>query len=169
MISSNKPNVTLILDDASFVVEFSNMSKEHFEIYCFENAFQFIQWTNKNQPVKLIVCGFNLLGVNGITLRKNCKNIPKTANVPFFLIVDRINDSNKHVALYKHFADIFDLPINKEEFLLRANYIIANPTIYHHTIKNKKNDFADYSMPFMKRVFDIVVSGMALLSLSPVF
>jgi response regulator RpfG family c-di-GMP phosphodiesterase len=93
MISSNKPNVTLILDDASFVVEFSNMSKEHFEIYCFENAFQFIQWTNKNQPVKLIVCGFNLLGVNGITLRKNCKNIPKTANVPFFLIVDRINDS----------------------------------------------------------------------------
>ncbi len=93
MISSNKPNVTLILDDASFVVEFSSMFKEHFEIYCFENAFQFIQWTNKNQPVKLIVCGFNLLGVNGITLRKNCKNIPKTANVPFFLIVDRINDS----------------------------------------------------------------------------
>jgi response regulator RpfG family c-di-GMP phosphodiesterase len=93
MISSNKPNVTLILDDASFVVEFSSMFKEHFEIYCFENAFQFIQWINKNQLVKLIVCGFNLLGVNGITLRKNCKNIPKTANVPFFLIVDRINDS----------------------------------------------------------------------------
>ncbi len=169
MISSNKPHVALILDDASFVVEFSSMFKEYFEIYCFENAFQFIQWTNKNPPVKLIVSGFDLLGVNGITLRKNCKNIPKTANVPFFLIVDRINDSNKHVALYEHFADIFDLPINKEEFLLRANYIIANPPRYHHTIKNKKNDFADYSMPFMKRLFDIFVSGLALLLLSPVF
>lgn len=169
MTNSTKPSIALILDDVSFIADFSAMFKDYFEIYCFDNAFQFIQWTNKNPPVKLIVSGFDLLGVNGITLRKNCKNIPKTANVPFFLIVDRINDSNKHVALYEHFADIFDVPINKDEFLQRANYIITHPPRYHHSIQNSKNDFADYSMPFMKRVFDIVVSGLALLALSPVF
>lgn len=169
MKDSSKSSIALILEDSSFIASFCAMFKDDFEIYCFDNAFQFIQWTNKNSPVKLIVSGFDLLGVNGITLRKNCKNIPKTANVPFFLIVDRINDSNKHVALYEHFADIFETPINKEEFLIRAKYIIAQPPRYHYSIQNNKNDFADYSMPFMKRVFDIVVSGFALLLLSPVF
>jgi len=109
-MSSNKPCITLILDDANFISEFSRMFKNHFEIFNFDNAFQFIQWTNKNKPVKLIISGFDLLGVNGITLRKNCKNILKTANVPFFLIVKRINDNNKNVALSEHFADIFELP-----------------------------------------------------------
>jgi lipopolysaccharide/colanic/teichoic acid biosynthesis glycosyltransferase len=169
MPHSTKPSIALILDNSAFIVDFTNLFKDHFEIFCFDNDFQFVQWTNKNPPVKLIVSGFDLLGVNGITLRKNCKNIPKTANVPFFLIVDKITDHNKHVAIYEHFADIFDLPIQKEEFLVRANYVIKHPPRYHHTIKNSKNDFADYSMPFMKRLFDIVVSGFALLALSPVF
>lgn len=168
-MSSNKPGIALILDDANFISEFSHTFNEHFEIFNFDNAFQFVQWTNKNKPVKLIVSGFDLLGVNGITLRKNCKNIPKTANVPFFLIVERINDSNKNVALYEHFADIFELPINKEEFLSRALYIVENPPRYHHSIQNTKNDFSAYSMPFAKRAFDVLVSGIAILALSPVF
>lgn len=165
----SKPSIALILDDAIFISEFSNMFSEHFEIFCFDNAFQFVQWTNKNKPVKLIVSGFDLLGVNGITLRKNCKNIPKTANVPFFLVVERINDNNKNVALYEHFADIFEIPINKEEFLTRAMHIVNNPPRYHHSIQNAKNDFLAYSMPFAKRAFDVIVSGSALLALSPVF
>jgi lipopolysaccharide/colanic/teichoic acid biosynthesis glycosyltransferase len=168
-MSSNKPCITLILDDANFISEFSKMFKNHFEIFNFDNAFQFIQWTNKNKPVKLIISGFDLLGVNGITLRKNCKNILKTANVPFFLIVKRINDNNKNVALSEHFADIFELPINKEEFLSRALYIIENPPRYHYSIQNSKNNFSAYSMPITKRAFDIIISSIAILALSPIF
>lgn len=168
-MSLNKPSIALILDDVDFIVEFSNMFKEHYEIFCFDNAFQFIQWTNKNDSLKLIVSGYDLLGVNGITLRQNCKNIPKTANVPFILIVERMSDNNKRLAISEHFADIFEKPLNKNEFLIRANYLILNPPRYHHTIQNKRSEFADYSMPFMKRFFDIIVSGTALLLLTPIF
>lgn len=165
----NKPNIALIIDDIDFITNFSDLYKDDFEIFCFDNAFQFIQWTNKNAAVQLIVSGYDLLGVNGITLRKNCKNIPKTANVPFILIVDNLSDTNKHIALYEHFADIFPKDVPKEEFLIRVLFLIKNPPRYHHSIQNKRAEFPDYSMPLMKRIFDVFVSGLALLLLSPLF
>ncbi len=168
-MSRSKPSIAIIINDTDFITKFSDTFNENFEIFCFDNAFQFIQWTNKNPSAKLILSGYDLLGVNGVTLRKNCKNIPKTANVPFILIVDDLSDSNKHIALYEHFADIFSLDFSKEEFLIRANFLIENPPRYHHSIKNKRAEFPNYSMPVMKRVFDIFVSGIALLLLLPLF
>ncbi|MES2381648.1 MAG: sugar transferase [Bacteroidota bacterium] len=168
-MNAKKPAIALIDENPELIVDFSHQFRDNFEIFSFENVFQFIQWTNKNPPVKLIISGNDLLGVKGMTLRKNCKNIPKTANVPFITLVPKITERNKSVALHEEFADIFDLPINKNDFLIRANYLIDNPPRYHQSILNARNEFADYSMPFMKRLFDILVSGIALLCLSPVF
>lgn len=168
-MNANKPAIALIDENPELIVDFSHQFRDNFEIFSFENVFQFIQWTNNNPPVKLIVSGSDLLGVKGISLRKNCKNIPKTANVPFVTLVPKITERNKSVALHEEFADIFELPINKNDFLIRANYLIENPPRYHQSILNARNEFADYSMPFMKRLFDILVSGAALLCLSPVF
>jgi lipopolysaccharide/colanic/teichoic acid biosynthesis glycosyltransferase len=168
-MNAKKPAVAIIDENPELLVDFAHQFNNHFEIFSFENVFQFIQWTNKNEAVKLIVSGNDLLGVNGITLRKNCKNIPKTANVPFITLVPKITERNKSIALHEEFADIFELPILKEDFLIRANYLIENPPRYHQSILNARNEFAEYKMPPMKRLFDIVVSGVALITLSPVF
>lgn len=162
-----KPRVAYISANPDNIVEFSHLFKDDFEIFHFENIFNFIQWTNKNEPVKLIITQTDLLGVNGITLRKNCKNIPKTANVPFVIIVERITASNRSIALHEQFADIFELPIVKEEFLQRANYLIENPPRYHKSILQNTVEFPKYHMPVAKRIFDVVVSVVALLLLSP--
>jgi lipopolysaccharide/colanic/teichoic acid biosynthesis glycosyltransferase len=166
--SNNKPRIAFISTDADSIVEFSHLFKEEFEIYHFDNIFQFIQWSNKNEPVKLIVPHSDLLGVNGITLRKNCKNVPNTANVPFVLIVDRINDSSRSIALHEQFADIFERPVKKEEFLARAKYLIENPPRYHKSILDARTEFPKYHMPFSKRLFDIIVASIALMLLSPI-
>ena len=168
-MNAKKTAVAIIDENPELLVDFAHQFNNHFEIFSFENVFQFIQWTNKNEAVKLIVSGNDLLGVNGITLRKNCKNIPKTANVPFITLVPKITERNKSIALHEEFADIFELPILKEDFLIRANYLIENPPRYHQSILNARNEFAEYKMPHMKRLFDIVVSGVALITLSPVF
>lgn len=164
-----KPRIAFVSADADSIVEFSHQFKEDFEIFHFDNIFQFIQWTNLNEPVKLIVTYSDLLGANGITLRKNCKNVPKTANVPFVLIVDRITDASRNIALLEQFADIFERPVKREEFMTRATFLIDNPPRYHKSIVNNANIFPKYSIPVAKRVFDIVFSSLALLFLLPFF
>jgi lipopolysaccharide/colanic/teichoic acid biosynthesis glycosyltransferase len=150
-------------------VEFSHLFREHFEINYFQNIFQFIYWASRNEPLKLIVTHSDLLDVNGINLRQNCKQIPNTQFVPFIAIFDRITFSNRSISFSEHYADIFERPINSEEFLTRAKYLIENPPYF--TNKNNLNDFnlTHYRMPFSKRIFDITVAALALLILSPFF
>lgn len=164
-----KDRIAYISADPDSIVEFSHLFREDFEIYHFDNIFQFIQWTNVNDPVKMVVTHSDLLGANGITLRKNCKNVPKTANVPFILIVDRITQANKNIALLEQFADIFERPVNREEFMMRARYLIDNPPRYHKSIVSHQNLFPKYSIPAAKRAFDIVVASLALIMLTPFF
>lgn len=164
-----KERIAFIASNPDAIVEFSHTFKEDFEIFHFDNIFQFIQWTNLNDAVSLIVTYSDLLGANGITLRKNCKNVPKTANVPFILIVDRITSASRNIALLEQFADIFERPVNREDFLARANYLITNPPRYHKSIVSTQNAFPKYSIPFAKRMFDIVVASIALLILTPFF
>ncbi len=162
-----KHRIAFVSSDADSIVEFSHLFKEDFEIYHFDNIFQFIQWTNKNDAVKLVVTYSDLLGANGITLRKNCKNVPKTANVPFILIVNRITEASRNIALHEQFADIFERPVNREDLLARANYLIENPPRYHKSILDSKTIFPKYSIPLVKRVFDLVVSITALIVILP--
>lgn len=169
MNTETKPRIAFISADADSIVEFSHQFKEEFEIFHFDNIFQFIQWTNINDPVKLIVTYSDLLGANGITLRKNCKNVPKTANVPFVLVVDRITEASRNIALMEQFADIFERPVHKEDFMMRANFLIENPPRYHKSLVNNQTIFPKYSIPFSKRAFDIVFASLALLFLLPFF
>ncbi|MDP1726012.1 MAG: sugar transferase [Bacteroidota bacterium] len=165
----DKHRIAFISNDADSIVEFSHLFKEDFEVFHFDNIFQFIQWTNKNEAVKLIVTYSDLLGANGITLRKNCKNVPKTANVPFCLIVDRITDASRNIALHEQFADIFERPVQHEEFLARTQYLIANPPRYHKSILDSRAIFPKYTIPVAKRSFDLIVACLALLFLAPFF
>ncbi|OYU97030.1 MAG: response regulator receiver protein [Bacteroidetes bacterium B1(2017)] len=167
--ASGKDRVAFVSADADSIVEFSHSFKEEFEVFHFDNIFQFIQWTNLNEPVKLIVTYSDLLGANGITLRKNCKNVPKTANVPFVLIVDRITDASRNIALLEQFSDIFERPVKHDEFMTRAKYLIDNPPRYHKSIVNNQSIFPKYSIPFAKRIFDVVFASLALLFLLPFF
>jgi lipopolysaccharide/colanic/teichoic acid biosynthesis glycosyltransferase len=168
-MESTKYRIAFIASDPDAIVEFSHSFREEFEIFHFDNIFQFIQWTNVHDSVKMVVTYSDLLGANGITLRKNCKNVPKIANVPFILVLDRITDANKNIALMEQFADVFERPIKQEDFLTRARYLIENPPRYHKSIVTATNNFPKYSIPVAKRIFDIVFASTALLFLLPFF
>ena len=103
-MEKSKERIAFIASNPDAIVEFSHTFKENFTIFHFDNIFQFIQWTNLNDAVSLVVTYSDLLGANGVTLRKNCKNVPKTANVPFILIVDRITTASRNIALLEQFA-----------------------------------------------------------------
>ncbi|OYZ00100.1 MAG: hypothetical protein B7Y37_12090 [Sphingobacteriia bacterium 28-36-52] len=62
-------------------------------------------------------------------------------------------------------ADVFKLPIKKENIEIRIPFLIDKWS----QLKNTNNviDFHKYKTPFIKRVFDIFFAGLALLMLSP--
>ncbi len=166
-IRKSSPRIAFISSDLAAIVNFTHEFRDDFEIKHFNNVFQFFHWTNENPPVSLIVTNSDLLGANGISLRKNCKTLSKTANVPFILVVDRITTANKNIALIEQFADIFEQPIHKEQFLNRAFYLIENPPRYHKSLIKNPNSFPKYATPIFKRGFDIVFSFSSLVVLSP--
>ncbi len=161
------PRIVFISSNLGAIVTFTHEFRDDFEIKHFNNVFQFFQWTAENPPVSLIVTNSDLLGANGISLRKNCKTLAKTANVPFVIIVDRITTANKNIALIEQFADIFELPLKKEEFMQRALFLIENPPRYHKSLIKNPNSFPKYATPLTKRAFDIVFSLTAIVTLSP--
>jgi len=164
----SKERIAFISSDLDSIVEFTHLFKEIFEIYHFDNVFRFIQWANNNEGVKLVVTYSDLLGANGISLRRNCKDVPKIANVPFILVVDRITDANRNIALLEQFADIFERPVKVEELVIRAKFLIENPPRYNISLIKNQNIFPKYSIPLSKRIFDIVFASLALLLFSPI-
>jgi lipopolysaccharide/colanic/teichoic acid biosynthesis glycosyltransferase len=83
--------------------------------------------------------------------------------------VDRVTDANRNIALLEQFADIFERPVNHEDFMVRARFLIENPPRYHKSIGGNQSIFPKYSIPVAKRVFDIVFASLALLFLLPFF
>lgn len=161
------PRIAFISSDLGAIVNFTHEFRDDFEIKHFSNVFHFFQWIKENSPLSLIVTNSDLLAANGISLRKNCKTLTKTAHVPFVLIVDRITTANKNIALIEQFADIFEHPLKKEDFMKRALYLIENPPRYHKSIIKNPNSFPKFATPLTKRAFDIAFSITAIITLSP--
>lgn len=82
---------------------------------------------------------------------------------------DRITEANRNIALFEQFADIFEYPIQADELLVRAKYLIENPPRYHASLTINNEILPKYKIPTSKRIFDIVFSFLAILLLLPFF
>ncbi|WP_439481391.1 sugar transferase [Cyclobacterium plantarum] len=87
--------------------------------------------------------------------------------LPFFLIMEKVNREEILKAIGKGVADIFTKPINKKKLKTRLEFQI------NHPIKRLKDTeitrVEPYSIPWLKRLFDVFVSGLILFALSPLF
>jgi len=102
--------------------------------------------------------GVNLL----VTLHKN--NFPY---VPFFLIAAKVNDNLNRICMETGVADIFATPVKKEHLEAKVNFTIKNWKTLQDKVRPQKIEM--YKTPPLKRLFDIVFSGIALILLSPFF
>lgn len=90
-----KHRIALVGQDQVELIQFADLIKDLYQVYSFDNIFEFIQWSNRNTPVSLVITITDLHEITGIAFRKNCKNIIHTANVPFIVIVDKITEVRK--------------------------------------------------------------------------
>ena len=96
------------------------------------------------------------------TLQKN--DFP---DVPFFLVANKVDKNIVSLCMNTGVADIFKLPLNKQAINTRIRFLLKNWKLMRDKVQTGKT--SHYRIPWNKRLFDIVFSGLALVCLAPFF
>ncbi|MFY8024193.1 MAG: sugar transferase [Sediminibacterium sp.] len=158
--------VIVLLNCDDFIFEtFSQANLGGRELKRFSNPLLFFSELEKAKfNLVAIVSQSEVLGTGGISLLETLMN-KKNITVPFFLISQQLSESTIRMTLKAGVADVFKLPIKKENIEIRLPLLIEKWDDLKHA--NQVSDFHKYKTPFIKRVFDIFFASMAIILLSP--
>jgi|APDOM4702015159_1054818.scaffolds.fasta_scaffold00110_6 lipopolysaccharide/colanic/teichoic acid biosynthesis glycosyltransferase len=141
--------------------------KEHseLEVELVDNGFTAYKYLNSKESKALdaIVAETNIPGVNGEELVRHLR-IKKTSNIPYLLINGTFSQQDKERLLKQGIADGYGADFNPTDLIERIGFLKAYgglPVSYQHKE-------TEYKMPIVKRLFDILVAGTALLAISPI-
>lgn len=123
------------------------------------------EWEKSKFNLVAVVSQSEVLGIGGISLLETFVS-KKNINVPFFLVSQQLSQSTVKMTLKSGVAEVFKLPIHKENLEIRIPFLIEKWNDLKHV--NKVLDLHKYKTPFIKRVFDIFFASLALILLSPV-
>jgi lipopolysaccharide/colanic/teichoic acid biosynthesis glycosyltransferase len=101
----------------------------------------------------------------GITFKKSLQSDLNHPDVPFILVINRINDDIKKQCWKEKISEIMQKPVDYD----RLKMIVENEIESWKKRTEQRIILKDYKVPFGKRLFDILFSGMALIMLSPLF
>jgi lipopolysaccharide/colanic/teichoic acid biosynthesis glycosyltransferase len=116
-------------------------------------------------PPDVILCDLNFANGNGFEMHTFLRN-DRTyqwdfKNIPFILLYQKFEEDVFKKAFTTRMDDFFVLPLpNIESLLSRISYLMD--------YRKMGVQLPVYRMPFIKRLFDIVVASTALLLLSPI-
>lgn len=164
-------NVLFIGEDESIINDLASDSR--FNITSKDNGIAALQWLDLNRKLQFdaIICDMFLKGVNGISLFTEMRQHKYLQiNTPFVLVSKHFRQSLRTNSFKVGIDDYHSLPLSSDRLYNRLIYLKDYKSIYsrrHDRIA--KEDLVLYKTPALKRSFDIFLSGMALLMLSPLF
>ncbi len=165
-VNENGIIALLSVDDATY----DTLSRCNFggaELMKFKNGLDLsLKWEQEKLNIIAIISQSEVLAPQGVnlvdTLQKS--NFPY---IPFFLVSQVVNENLSRICIQGGVADIFKIPIVKEQAETRINFLVKNWKLTQDKIRPKKIE--QYRIPIVKRIFDIVFSGLALICLAPFF
>jgi lipopolysaccharide/colanic/teichoic acid biosynthesis glycosyltransferase/CheY-like chemotaxis protein len=147
--------------------------KDDFHISAFEELEQLDDFLNAQTlltiPEILIMEVDNDNSDRVFDLVKKIKETPLTCGLIIVIIALHVNEGDKAKAIELKVNDYYEYPFDVEELDERLKFLIKfkliKPEIKNLSINVKEK----YKMPLSKRLFDIAVSSVTILLLSPVF
>ncbi|WP_206105964.1 sugar transferase [Olivibacter sp. XZL3] len=94
---------------------------------------------------------------------------PLTSGSVIILLAEKKDAGLKTRALKAKVNDFYVYPFDQAELMERLKFLIKFKLIKPDIKKLIPNTVQEYKMPFMKRLFDILFSAVAILVLSPLF
>lgn len=150
------------------ITAFNNM-KADFSFHQLPNGLKALSYLKKGNKPDAIVCEARLQGMNGIEVGKMIRGLTGFLKIPIIIFIFE-KETEITNAAFKARAivdDIYQFPFNLGKLKIRIEYLIE----YYDTVQDEKKPgsaFNEYKIPFLKRAFDIIVSSIALLFLSPI-
>jgi len=121
--------------------------------------------TQEKKQYDLIVSESQPNDPGGISFKQKMDAQPHHPNVPFILMLDKVDHDIKAQCQKARISDIIAKPFDTEK--LRQ---IIEKEIEHWENPSKGPDkLTDYKLPLGKRIFDVLFGGFTLLMLSPLF
>ncbi len=141
-----------------------------------ENGLEAIHWINKNiveyDELDAVLCSLNVQGMNAFSLYSYMRLRNLLNRVPFIVIAQRFEFASRELARYHNVDDYYALPLDLEKLETRVRFLQKYKTKYSEANLNETfEDFRNqpYKTPFIKRTFDIVMTSLAIIALSPIF
>ncbi|MFY7899158.1 MAG: sugar transferase [Chitinophagaceae bacterium] len=126
----------------------------------------FSKWEREHLQIKTVIVEGEIMGPNGVPLLQALQ-LKKFVNVPYFILTNNVVGNPLQVALKFGVADVFRLPIKPKVLTTRINFLIEH--WYELQKGDKTASISSFKTPTIKRIFDVVFAGTALLLLSPLF
>jgi len=102
--------------------------------------------------------------LSSLTAQK--EHLFKAKLFPIAVHLPKISQIVRRAAMEQGYNELFDDLSSSQDIALRMRYLLEHP-VQRDTSKEKR--FKNYRMPIAKRIFDIVLSLVAILLLSPVY
>lgn len=137
----------------------------------YENGLQAIDHMRKNKDIHAIVAESFLPGIEGYELGIHLKQRLNLWKIPFILIGFE-EDSSYKDKLFQNkiiFDDFYLYPVDIEKLISRIRFLIQHLNRIEDTENRTKITQRVYKIPLIKRLFDIMVSAVAIIILSPIF
>ena len=161
----NRENRVAVITSQLAVGDHIKMAlKDLFIVDIYKNGLALHHAMEGATPYKAIISDDELLGANGIPLRKTLTSFGY-GKIPFMVLINQIDNEQRTLAMKESIAEIFSKPIDENALRLRVPYLVENYT----TKIADKTASPEYELPLIKRIFDITFSGLALVMLAPVF
>jgi len=159
-----KFNVLYIGSDNTIIDQFVN-EPDKFEFVSAENGLLAISLLENNH-FDVILCENNLPGMKGFEIHKLLNSNNTYKKIIFFLIVHEISNKIREKAIKEKVDDYYLAPLNITNIYDRIRFLLE---FKKRTSKSSSKTYVgkEYKMPFIKRAFDIIVSGTILIILSP--
>lgn len=123
------------------------------------------KWEKNNLNIIAIISQSEAIAPLGVYLLETIRKNKALADIPYFLIANKVNENICKICLQSGVADVFKLPLRKEHLEKRVVFLMHNWKALRTKILNEK--IPTYKTPFMKRAFDVIFSGTVIVMLSP--
>ena len=152
-------------------IDYVDLIKENhelFEVVLADNGLSGINLLRHSGDFDAILCELFLPGLNGIELSKMLRAQNLLPNIPFIVISEKAESKFKSIAIQQQISDFYEGAVDPVRVYERIK-ALKKFNEYFSIERSSSVTKHEYSIPWDKRLFDIVVSAIALLILSPVF
>jgi len=126
-----------------------------------------INYINSDTPPEAILCELNFTGSNGFDVFAMIKREKAAVQIPFILLTHEYKEEHIKRAFAEKLDDYHILPLKSADDIVDRIRFIRKFKLSKPVEIAVPDASQVFVMPLSKRIFDILVAGLALLFLSP--